>query len=70
MTELSGLANIIGNAGTLHGIEEPPNPAEWRTTDEYEAAYSAWYDRTHYWHATKQRPVWHDDASPIEIPWP
>jgi hypothetical protein len=57
MSEMNGLRSIVNNAGTLHGIEEPPDPLEWRTTAEYEAAYRAWWERVHLWRVSRVPPA-------------
>jgi hypothetical protein len=57
MDELNGLCAILASKGTLHSIEEPPDPLEWRTAEEYEAARYAWWVRATFWHAeTRDAP--------------
>lgn len=53
MAELNGLRNIVTNTGTLHGIEAPPEPEDFRTDAEYRAALDAYNARVFpFWKAS------------------
>lgn len=56
MSEMRGLANIIGNAGTIHGIAEAPKRASFESDDAYNAAYDAWWVRVNCWRS-ESRPA-------------
>jgi hypothetical protein len=53
--KLSGLRAIVGNTGTLHGIEAPPEREDFGADEAYARALAEYEDRFLFWHAAVKR---------------